>query len=122
MSDAVNPMAQAWRDASRDLGIRVEHPFVFQSRSGVTGTTSGVFLPDFGSPNGTLLLCRFDPEWLDEAADDTDYFQSVLNPHHYEPYDRETYIEALNDWGWFGDPDETPCWFQGRIAKHGGTG
>src|SRR5262245_12153109 len=99
-----NPMAQAWIDAGHDLGIRVQHPYRFTSRGGVTATTQGVYLPDFGSPSGALILCRFDADAVTDAAADTDYFESALSPHHYEPYDRQVFIEALNDWGWFGSP------------------
>ena len=81
-----NPMAQAWLDAATDLGIRVEHPFTFTTKSGILATTLGVFLPDFGGPMGMLLLCRFDSEELYDLADDTDYAQSALNPCSYEPY------------------------------------
>ena len=114
-------MAKAWLDAADDLGIRVVHPFMFTDRAGRTATTVGVFLPDFGSPDGALLTCRFDDESLGAIADGTDYFQSGLSPYHYEPYDRETFIEALNDWGWFGDKASAPDWFRGGFAIHGGA-
>ena len=116
-----NPMAQAWLDAANDLGIRVEHPFSFTTKSGVRATTSGVFLPDFGSPRGILLLCRFDSDELHDIADDTDYAQSALNPNSYEPYERELYIDTLNDWGWFGPSAAEPSWFTGANWGHGGT-
>lgn len=106
-------MAQAWLEAAADLGIRVQHPFTFTNRSGVTATTQGVYLPDFGSRAGTLLVCRFDPEELDRLADDTDFFCSGLNPLSYEPYRRDLYVETLNDWGWFGPPDDRPGWYTG---------
>jgi hypothetical protein len=116
----MNPMAQAWLDAAHDLGIRVEHPFCFTSRSGTTATTQGIYLPDFGSPSGTLLTCRFDGDAVCELADDSDYFQSGLNPHSYEPYDRSLFIDTLNDWGWFGATTDPPAWFGGGIRQHGG--
>lgn len=115
-----NPMAQAWIDASNDLGIVVVHPFKFRTNNGNEATTQGVFLPDFGSPDGTLLLCRFDSDEIGELAEDLDYFQSGLSPFHYEPYQQEVFIEALNDWGWFGSQDRVPTWFAGAIGKHGG--
>lgn len=114
-------MAQAWLDAADDLRIRVMHPFTFTNGAGQEATTVGVFLPDFGSTAGTLLLCRFDDESLDLVVDGTDYFESGLSPYHYEPYDRETFIEALNDWGWFGEKASAPSWFGGGFAVHGGA-
>ena len=121
MLHMANPMAQAWLAAARDLNIRVEHPFIFTSRSGINATTQGIYLPDFGSPSGALITCRFDTDAVHEAADDTDYFQSALSPHHYEPYDRSTFIDTLEDWGWFGNPAEVPSWFNGGLRRHGGA-
>src|SRR5690242_16620446 len=103
MQHKTNPMAQAWLDAAKDLGIRVEHPFTFTTKSGVTATTNGVFLPDFGNPAGTLLLCRFDADEVYDLAEEADFYGSSLNPDSYEPYRRELYIDTLNDWGWTGD-------------------
>jgi len=69
-------------------------------------------MPDFGGPQGTLLLTRFDPESMDRSQDETDYYSSGLNPESYEPYRREIYMETLNDWGWFG-AGSPPSWFTG---------
>ena len=104
-------MAQAWLDAAEDLGIRVVHPYRFVTRSGVSAMTVGVFLPDFGAPEGMLLLCRFDSDRIDELAEDTDYRQSGLSPHYYEPYSRARYVQTLSDWGWFGAADTPPAWY-----------
>ena len=98
---AMNPFAAAWLEAASDLGLRVVHPFSFTSTDGKAATTVGVFLPDFGFA-GMLLTCRFDSDEVHEIADSSDFGRSSLNPHHYEPYLRDTYIEALNDWGWCG--------------------
>jgi len=117
----MNSFAKAWLDAANDLGIRVIHPVLFQTNNGVKAESVGVLLPDFGSKNGTLLTCRFDTDEVMNLADDTDYYQSGLNPHCYEPYDKEEYIETLNDWGWFGSPDDAPEWFSGGFGKHGGS-
>lgn len=114
-------MAQAWIDAAADLGIRVVHPFSFRTPGGAPSTTQGVFLPDFGSGRGTLLTCRFDPDEVQAAAEETDYFQSALSPLHYEPYDRAGFIETLDDWGWFGDASAVPAWFSGGLRTHGGA-
>lgn len=114
-------MAQAWLDAARDLGIRVEHPFHFRAPDGSTVTTQGVYLPDFGSERGVLLTCRFDADTVCDAADQTDYYQSGLNPRAYEPYRRALYVETLNDWGWFGDEASAPDWFAGSLRRHGGA-
>ena len=118
MPHSPNLMAQAWIDAASDLGIRVEHPFQFVTADGASATTRGVYLPDFGSEKGTLLTCRFDSDQVHEAAEATDYFQSALSPHHYEPYRRSVFVAALNDWGSFGG-SAAPA---GSLAVSVGTG
>jgi hypothetical protein len=116
----MNPMAQAWLAAGRDLGIRVEHPFSFLTGDGTEVATVGVYLPDFGAKSGTLLTCRFDPPEIEDATPVRDYFRSYFDDG-FEPYDRELFIEALDDWGWFGS-GPPPDWFHGGIQCHGGPG
>ena len=117
----MNAFAQAWLEAARDLNIKVIHPFTFITPSGLNVETIGVYLPDFGSKNGTLLTCRFDSDEVMDLAEETFYFLSGLNPYSYEPYDRELYIDTLNDWGWFGLKNDVPEWFSGGFEKHGGA-
>ncbi|MGC4031726.1 MAG: hypothetical protein QM754_08330 [Tepidisphaeraceae bacterium] len=120
MQHAMNPMAQAWLDAGQDLGIRVQHPHAFIAPDGMQAMTVGVFLPDFGSAEGTLILCRFDADDVDAVAEKMACFQSSLSPQNYEPYRRSVFIETLNDWGWFGK-GEPPEWFTGGVGQHGGS-
>ena len=107
----MNPFAKAWLEAANDLKINVIHPFSFLSKDNKLVTTAGVYLPDFGSSKGTLLNCRFNSDSTCDLVDLTDYCLSGLNPSYYEPYDRDTYIETLNDWGWFSF-DNPPEWYQ----------
>ena len=106
-----NPMADAWLEAQRDLGIQVVHPFRFVTKSGITAETQGVYLPEFGSPGGILITCRFDSDEVDQLAEDTDFALSGLSPSGYEPYDRTVFIRALSDWGWYGQADSEPDWY-----------
>ena len=108
----MNPFAIAWLQASKDLGIRVIHPYSFKAANEETFTSVGVYLPDFGSINGTLLVSRFDSPTIHEAADKTIFYRSNLYPDSYEPYTRELYIETLNDWGWFS-AEKPPIWYSG---------
>jgi hypothetical protein len=116
----MNQFAYAWVEAAKDLKIRIVHPFKFKSACGEEFETQGVYLPDFGSTTGTLLTCRFDSDEVMDLSEETSYYQAALNPHCYEPYNREVYVAALNDWGWFGNENEIPYWFAGAIGKHGG--
>ena len=117
-------MACAWQKAGIDLGIEFMSPFAFKASSGRKFICSGL-LPDFGGSGGTVIYSRFDfitdEEW--DKADNTiyelGYYRSALNPLYYEKYDRATFIETLNDWGWYGLEDKIPKWFTGSFYCHG---
>ena len=68
----------------------------------------------FGTVEGTVV-------WLGdathrrrelEAADAVGMAVSFLSPT-YEVYNRELFIDTLNDWGWRGETDP-PAWYTGR--------
>ena len=41
------------------------------------------------------------------------YYGSNLFPP-YRIYDRQLFVDTLNDWGWFGRPGEEPPWYTGK--------
>jgi hypothetical protein len=114
------PMARAWLAAASDLRIRFTCPFVFEAR-GRTYVCTGL-LRDFGGQKGTLICSRDDAVADDvfEVADAMGFYASGLHAATYETYERDTFIRTLNDWGWFGVPENAPSWFTGRLGSHGG--
>jgi hypothetical protein len=110
-------MAQSWQEASTDLRIRFVSPFTFEF-NGKMYTCTG-YLPDFGSNNGAVIAGRYDPDEVMDAAYEAGFYISGLSPYHYETYSREHFMDTLNDWGWFGEPQEVPPWFSGRMKSHG---
>lgn len=111
------PMARAWCEGARVLLVRFVCPFSFEHQ-GRRHLCTGL-LPDFGGPLGALICSRFDrtEDCVYDDADAVGYYASGLSPFHYEQFDRERFVETLNDWGWFGDPAEVPLWFTGRVAS-----
>ena len=112
-------MASAWREAAADLGIRFESPFAMQY-GGADYWCSG-WLPDFGGPTGAIIACRHSVDAVLDVADSLNFYASGLSPYYYEVYDRDSFVETLNDWGWFGDPLAVPPWFSGALGRHGGN-
>jgi hypothetical protein len=112
-------MARAWRKAARDLAIRFDSPFAIEHRGRLSWCAG--FLPDFGSPLGTVIAGRETLDEVFDAADEVGYYASGLSPHYYERYERDLFIETLNDWGWFADPANAPSWFEGGFGRHGGN-
>ena len=45
------------------------------------------------------------------------YYCSALNFEHYKNYDRQYFIDTLNDWGYFGDASKKPHWYTGQSWK-----
>jgi len=43
---------------------------------------------------------------------DDDYFTSILGPG-YTLYDRQVFIDTLDDWQFFGSEAERPSWYSG---------
>lgn len=105
----------AWRVAAEDLGIEVVAPFVLQVNGGELRCVA--LLKSFGHTNGMLVRRGGVAEWhearelLDQAVD-LGYAFTHLD---WGPdYDRWSFIDALNDWGWHGDPDAVPDWYTGE--------
>jgi hypothetical protein len=101
-------MVQAWQEAGRDLGIRIIAPYPVGLADGRT-LTAEAFIPDFGSSSGALAisanssLCRERelPFWHSQLFD------------NYRRYDRDRFVETLNDWGWYGT-SAPPSWYSGK--------
>lgn len=94
---------RSWREAADDLGIEVE--------------TSGeaIVVLSFGRRQGTLcwmLHAAPGAEDLRSVAKQRGMFWSELSSS-YLRYDRDLFIDTLNDWGWCGEK-EPPSWYTGK--------
>jgi hypothetical protein len=109
-------LVQAWLRAGEDLGIEVVAPFVLPVDGGEIRCVA--LARDFGHRNGMLVRRGGVTEWwedkplLDRAVD-LGYGVTHLGKS-YKDYDRLSFIDALNDWGWRGDPDAAPDWYTGE--------
>ncbi len=113
IDDLFDRPERSWQKAAEDLGIRFVHPYMFTA-GGKKHRLTGL-LPQFGGKKGALISSRKDAEESRKAAENSgDFFISGLNPYHYDRYNRELFIQTLNDWGWSakGPPPE---WFSGRL-------
>lgn len=108
-----NEVIKAWKEAAKDLGLKIQSPFLLKTDNGKE-YEYGLLIEDFGSERGILVLTTY------EKMDDDEpwkygYYSSALNSFHYDKYDRENFIETLNDWGFYGKPDKKPNWFKGHL-------
>jgi hypothetical protein len=103
-------ISDAWRQAAADLGIRVEAPFALTKESGEPEWFEAHIL-DFGGPNGTVVASQ-DGESTG-IRKRLGYFVSDLFPIYWT-YERQHFIDTLNDWGWFGEKGQEPSWYTGE--------
>ncbi|MFO1491559.1 MAG: hypothetical protein U1F77_15495 [Kiritimatiellia bacterium] len=109
---AIREVQSAWRTAANELGFAFVAPFEIED-----GSESVQFhghVRDFGSPKGAVfLVCETFREDVDRplsVAKIKGYFHSQISADVYRIYDRDIFLEALRDWGWFGAEADRPSW------------
>jgi hypothetical protein len=107
-------LAEPWRIAERDLAIRITAPFRLPGPHGHRPVEFIALVHEFGGSAGTLLMNIDDAlPPLREATVPAGYFISFVNLESYARYDRQLFIDTLNDWGYFGS-DAAPSWYTGE--------
>jgi hypothetical protein len=104
-------VAAAWREAARDLGIQFTSPFVAE-RGGTRVEVLGL-VRQFGRRVGTIISVIDQPFSSIALSADEDYYVSQLSSKYAE-YDRQYFIDTLNDWQFFGPDSEKPSWYTGK--------
>ena len=120
MEDAATPpgrrldtkIMNAWRDAAKELGIRVEIPFTLTTSDGHTEMYEGRVI-DFGGPNGMVFAALNEDKGTWKRRKEGGYFWSDLSSE-YQSYDGELFIATLDDWKWFGTKGQEPAWYSGK--------
>ncbi len=104
-------MLEEWRRAAAELGLRIEAPFVVQLRTG--RLEARLLLRHFGARNGMLIVTDFSviEPFADEVVAVGYGYSTLSEPRSADGYDKETFVEMLWDWGWFGPDDERPAWY-----------
>jgi hypothetical protein len=102
----------AWRHAARDLGIRVEIPFTLKMENGDVEFYEGHVL-EFGGPKGTVFGIIDLDKNTTKSRTENGYFASDLSLS-YRRYDRQFFIDTLDDWKWFGPEGDQPSWYTGK--------
>jgi len=67
----------------------------------------------FGRRIGTIISVVDEPSSLTRYPADDDYYVSQLS-HTYTRYDRQFFIDTLDDWQFFGEDSERPSWYSGN--------
>ena len=100
----------AWIAAASDLGIRVVSPFTVSASEAVF--TFPVHLPDFGGPSGMVCDTLDAPDGVAALAARAGYYCSIFGRTSDWSYDRQLFIDTLDDWQYFGAQPQ-PSWYSG---------
>ncbi|MBC7556173.1 MAG: hypothetical protein H7195_04350 [Chryseobacterium sp.] len=112
LKSAKETMLEAWREASEDLCLEIETPFYLES--GKSKMKFDLLIKNFGSVKGTIIITTNDMSDFNKV-NEFGFYCSALNPLHYNKYERENFIETLNDWGYFGEIENKPSWYNGYL-------
>lgn len=97
---------EAWQITADDLKLSVSFPWKQNEYE------LGILIRDFGSKKGTIvtgLNTNLDFKKVEKEG----YYYSQLG-QGYEKYEKSLYIDTLNDWGYFGDNENRPDWYNGK--------
>lgn len=114
-AEELGSMERAWLEAAEQLEIRITVPYGIPSDPGPVRFTA--YLPDFGGANGMVIgpIRRdSDGDTRRVAAKQAGGYFSELS-EEYHTFDRNLFIDTLNDWGWFGPEDSKPNWYTGEA-------
>lgn len=99
-------MIDAWKKAEQDLGIKINPEFTLKLKN---RTRTFLFIENFGGPIGALAT-KFDDTRDFAELKELGFYCSGLGVS-YGTYDRALFIDTLNDWGFFGESNRKPNWY-----------
>ena len=102
-------MRRVWQQAAEDLNFRFISPFALPD--GDNERECFGYLPDFGSSRGLVVLDDLDSTLWKLAQSQGHSFSCLAQSD--APYDRESFVDMLNDWRWHGAAAQAPHWYSG---------
>jgi hypothetical protein len=112
-ADRSSQLVLAWRNAARDLGFEMTAPALLTLNDG-SPLSSLALIHGFGRRIGTLIFPINDAPAKVSMLNELDYFRSELGDS-YLSYDRQLFVDTLNDWGYYGAPHNRPEWYSGKA-------
>jgi len=104
----------AWKQAAADLGFEFTSPFVVTLADGSHHEHLGL-VRLFGRRLGAVISVLNEPSENIPRPPDTDYFCSTLGPG-YARYERQHFIDTLDDWQFLGPETDRPWWYTGNSG------
>ncbi len=112
MEDEIRQVRYLWAVAKRNLGVRAVIPY--ELKSAAFAITCDVYLPDFGGKGGIAVCARYSVDHIDfdhkllRLARDNGMTCSIMRVS--PQYREDEFREALEDWGYYGPPEQRPSW------------
>jgi hypothetical protein len=117
MTDTEAKVVAAWQEAAADLGIQFTSPFLVTSSDGRRHEYLGL-VHQFGRRTGTLISVLHEPSEHAPYPAGEDYYWSTLGSG-YGRYERQSFIDTVDDWQFFGSESERPEWYTGKSRGAG---
>jgi hypothetical protein len=108
-------LIKLWQTAANDLLFSFISPFVLEDDCQKIKYAG--LIENFGSTKGMLIFLNenWDTQPFAKVAEKNGYGYSCLSePHPDEKYERDDFIEILNDWGWSPKDKKPPIWYSGE--------
>src|SRR5262249_2581534 len=98
-----------WRAAACDLSLELEAPFSLRLASGAT-LNACALLRCFGAVRGMVIVSDYAVvrPHVTELIEPGSGYSTMSDPS--DPYQRESCLDVLRDWGWSGPSVESPSW------------
>ena len=104
----------AWVKAGMELGFQLNAPFTFEWEC--ESVMCVAFIHHFGGHNGMLVSVLEPRAPIDQRivrySQKHGLFYSFVGLN-YGDYEKSRFVEALEDWGYYGPQDKCPAWFNG---------
>ena len=109
--NALEHTTAIWRQAAHDLGLKLIAPFKLADEDRTLSYPG--LIPPFGSPMGMLVIVGLHYDDHVRVAQQQGYGYSCFSEDS-QSYDRDSFIDVLNDWGWSDSPNSVPAWYTGE--------
>jgi len=109
-----NALIKAWKFAAQELGLEIISPLKMNTEN--VEVNYPVLIKNFGGKKGTIIARH--ALFMDSPmSKHKDYYFSAVNADYYSEYNRENFIDTLEDWGYYGDKASKPEWYNGNVYE-----
>lgn len=112
MTNTEAKVVGAWKEAAANLGIQFTAPFTITLPDGKQQECLGL-VRKFGRRVGTIIAVIGEPSEPSDPLTTDDYFWSILG-QSYCSFNRQRFMDTLDDWKFFGPVSEQPSWYSGK--------